>query len=87
MAPRKISDFERAMKLNQTPSQNESKVSNPDEISKTKKKKKEFKPIICDVNPPKKKLVKTMAFEYIAYKLISSFHGEKNPEPEKFKIN
>ncbi|KAF4347839.1 hypothetical protein G4B88_026086 [Cannabis sativa] len=35
-------------KLNQTPSQNESKVSNPDEISKTKKKKKEFKPIICD---------------------------------------
>uniref|UniRef100_A0A803PGD8 Uncharacterized protein n=1 Tax=Cannabis sativa TaxID=3483 RepID=A0A803PGD8_CANSA len=73
MAQSKISDFETAMKMNPTPSQYKPEVSDSDETAKTKKtKKKEFKPIICDVNPPKKKLVKKMMLEFIANKFTKT---------------
>uniref|UniRef100_A0A803PGA0 non-specific serine/threonine protein kinase n=2 Tax=Cannabis sativa TaxID=3483 RepID=A0A803PGA0_CANSA len=69
------------MKMNQTPSQNKSEVheSNPTNM---RKKKKGFQPIICDVNPPKKKLVKKIMYDCIKGKCIDFFHGEKNPKAD-----
>ncbi|PON51957.1 hypothetical protein PanWU01x14_212000 [Parasponia andersonii] len=49
---------------------------NPDKVSggKLNKMKKEFKPIYGDVVPTKRRLVKTMMFNYMVLKFSSVFH-------------
>ncbi|KAM6564949.1 hypothetical protein CsatB_024947 [Cannabis sativa] len=74
------------MKIIQTPSEKEELSINESDahedmkmkmMMKIDEKKKEFKPIICDVNPPKKKLVKKMMCDYIVGKSTDYFlHGK-----------
>ncbi|PON51434.1 hypothetical protein PanWU01x14_216780, partial [Parasponia andersonii] len=80
MAARKISDVETIMKMNPNPDENEVKPNPNDTIMK----KEEFKPKTGSVFPAKKRLVKTMMFEYIAEKSSVFFHGgSSSTEPTK----